>query len=125
MAGATDWIVWTMADLHPQPNSSTNGAFVTAAPDPGSYLSLAAGLTAWVVAQSSGADSGRVTRLRHQEALKTALAALTRAADLAGAAPELLSEDIRAAARALERIVGRINPEDVLDRVFASFCIGK
>ena len=38
---------------------------------------------------------------------------------------ELAAEDVRLAARALERITGRIDPEDVLDRVFASFCIGK
>ena len=40
-------------------------------------------------------------------------------------APELAAEDVRLAARALERLSGRIDPEAVLDRIFASFCIGK
>ncbi len=38
---------------------------------------------------------------------------------------ELAAEDVRLAGRALDRITGRIDPEDVLDRVFSSFCIGK
>jgi len=39
--------------------------------------------------------------------------------------PELAAEDFRLAARALGRVSGRIDAEDVLDVVFASFCIGK
>jgi tRNA modification GTPase len=39
--------------------------------------------------------------------------------------PELAAEDLRLAARALERITGRIGAEDVLDVIFGSFCIGK
>jgi tRNA modification GTPase len=38
---------------------------------------------------------------------------------------ELAAEDVRLAARALARVTGRIDPEDVLERVFATFCIGK
>ena len=41
------------------------------------------------------------------------------------AAPELAIEDLRLAARALGRIVGRIDVEDLLDVIFAEFCIGK
>lgn len=44
---------------------------------------------------------------------------------LAMLAPELLAEDLRVAARALGRITGRIDIEDVLDQLFAEFCIGK
>jgi tRNA modification GTPase len=32
---------------------------------------------------------------------------------------------LRLAARALARVAGRIGAEDILDRIFASFCIGK
>jgi tRNA modification GTPase len=38
---------------------------------------------------------------------------------------ELLAEDLRLAATALARLTGRIDVEDVLDRLFADFCIGK
>ncbi len=38
---------------------------------------------------------------------------------------ELLAEELRLAARALARIGGRIDVEDILDRIFGEFCIGK
>lgn len=64
-----------------------------------------------------------VTRVRHREALQSCVAALDRfaAADL----PELAAEDLRAAARALGRITGRVDVEDMLDALFREFCIGK
>ena len=39
--------------------------------------------------------------------------------------PELAAESLRIASQSLERLVGRIDAERVLDRLFASFCIGK
>ncbi|MEM6745804.1 MAG: tRNA uridine-5-carboxymethylaminomethyl(34) synthesis GTPase MnmE [Pseudomonadota bacterium] len=41
------------------------------------------------------------------------------------AEPEVLSERLRAAARRLEELTGRIAPDDILDDIFSSFCIGK
>jgi tRNA modification GTPase len=38
---------------------------------------------------------------------------------------EFLAEDLRLAARALERIAGRIDVEDVLGEIFSRLCIGK
>ncbi|GAB4260049.1 MAG: tRNA uridine-5-carboxymethylaminomethyl(34) synthesis GTPase MnmE [Pararhodobacter sp.] len=38
---------------------------------------------------------------------------------------EIVSEDIRAAIRCLDGVVGRVDVEDVLGRIFSSFCIGK
>lgn len=64
-----------------------------------------------------------LTRARHRQALEDCLASLQR---FAGAPdPELAAEDIRLAARALGRITGRVDVEDVLDVVFGDFCIGK
>jgi tRNA modification GTPase len=64
-----------------------------------------------------------VTRARHRQALEACVAALDRfaGADL----PELAAEDLRAAARALGRITGRVDVEDMLDALFREFCIGK
>lgn len=64
-----------------------------------------------------------LTRLRHRHALAEAEAALGRA--LGAPEAELAAEDLRLAARALGRITGRVDVEDVLDQVFRSFCIGK
>ena len=40
-------------------------------------------------------------------------------------APNSKAEDLRLAARALGRITGRVDVEDILDRIFREFCIGK
>ncbi|MDQ0465307.1 tRNA modification GTPase [Caulobacter ginsengisoli] len=76
-----------------------------------------------VISALSGADLPAATRLRHAESLTTARLYLDRA--LAQTEVELAAEDVRLAARALGRVTGRVDVEDVLDRVFASFCIGK
>ncbi|MCH7630421.1 MAG: hypothetical protein IIC07_00815, partial [Proteobacteria bacterium] len=39
--------------------------------------------------------------------------------------PAILAEDIRLAARALGRVTGRVGVEDILDKIFSRFCIGK
>ena len=56
-----------------------------------------------------------------------ALDACAAALERAGAAgvPETFAEDLRLATRCIGRITGRVGVEDVLDAVFASFCIGK
>ncbi len=82
-----------------------------------------AAVTARVVAALSAADFPAATRLRHAESLREAAGRVGRA--LAQPEPELAAEDVRLAARALERVSGRVDPEAVLDRVFSSFCIGK
>jgi tRNA modification GTPase len=64
-----------------------------------------------------------VTRERHRGALIDCSEALSRAETASGS--ELVAEDVRLAARALGRITGRIDVEDVLDVIFREFCIGK
>lgn len=64
-----------------------------------------------------------VTRARHRQAMEEAKVALDRA--LAARQPELKAEDLRLAARAIGRITGRVDVEEVLDLIFREFCIGK
>lgn len=78
-----------------------------------------------VVTALSGHDFPAITRLRHAQLLADADGHLTRALGELALAPELAAEDVRLAARALGRVTGRIDPEDVLDQVFSRFCIGK
>jgi len=66
-----------------------------------------------------------LTRERHRVAVTEAVGALQRAAAARHGQAELLAEDIRLAVSALERLVGRVDVEDVLDQLFAGFCIGK
>lgn len=65
-----------------------------------------------------------VTRQRHRENLSYSHASTQRASQ-PGHPPDLAAEDVRLALRALARIVGRFDVEEVLDLIFSSFCIGK
>ncbi len=64
-----------------------------------------------------------ITRARYREALQDVVSALQRSGQ--AELPELVAEDIRLAVRALGRITGRVDVEDLLDIIFADFCIGK
>jgi len=84
------------------------------------------GLAASLLASDAGTRPALVTRARHRRALEDALAALRRALKpgLAGR-EDLLAEELRIAARALGRLTGRVDVEDILDVIFRDFCIGK
>jgi tRNA modification GTPase len=66
-------------------------------------------------------------RRRHLDVLERAGAALRRAVEQLETTrvPELLAEELRQAQVALGEITGEFTPNDLLDRIFASFCIGK
>lgn len=66
-----------------------------------------------------------VTRARQKAAIGECLGALKRARALGTTDFEFRAEDVRLAIRALERLVGRIEVDDVLSAIFSRFCIGK
>ena len=73
-----------------------------------------------------GEDATLVTRARHRAALTDAVMALDRALAIGDAADlGLLAEELRLAAQAIGRVTGAFGAEDILDRIFATFCIGK
>jgi tRNA modification GTPase len=73
-----------------------------------------------------GAESVILTRARHREAVMEALESVDRALENGHSqGVELLAEDLRLAARAIGRITGHVGVEDILDRLFSTFCIGK
>lgn len=82
-----------------------------------------------IKARAQSAVSGSdpvITRQRHRSALERAGSALDRALQGLGRdQTELVAEDLRLSVRAIGEITGRVDVEDVLDTVFASFCIGK
>lgn len=80
-------------------------------------------LTKAVAARAGFSDAPLVTRARHRAALEACRDALGRAA--AAGEIELAAEDLRLAVRALGRITGAVDVEDLLDVIFRDFCIGK
>ena len=84
---------------------------------------LLARLTEEVAKRAGDGGAPLITRARHREALLQCAAALARFP--LATLPELAAEDLRQAARALGRITGRVDVEDMLDVIFREFCIGK
>ncbi|KJR42619.1 tRNA modification GTPase trmE [Candidatus Magnetoovum chiemensis] len=85
-----------------------------------------------VVSQSIGKCSEPkecviITNLRHKDAIERASAALEKAAELfiENLPFEIIAIELRNALNSLGEIVGASTTEDILDRIFSSFCIGK
>ena len=73
-------------------------------------------------------DVGIATRLRHKLAMERSIDHLDAAASLVLAgdiSTDIAAEELRSAIRALDSLVGRVDVENILDEIFASFCLGK
>lgn len=85
-------------------------------------------LIAWIREKacqvSSASHPALISRERHRQALARAANALQGVVD-GPTAIELVAEHLRVASRSLESVIGRIDVEDVLDAIFANFCLGK
>ena len=136
LARSGDICVLNKRDLAPAPAGEAIGAWAKAHDLAVADLAvtrdqgvdeLREALSARVVKALAGGEFPAATRARHRQDLIAAAEHLARAAR-ALTSPvevELAAEDVRLAARSLARVTGRVDPEDVLDRVFARFCIGK
>ncbi len=117
-----DILLVTKRDLGEGAAHLRGESFTTRSPNDMAWLERT--LKDHVVAALSGAEPPAATRLRHRELLTEAAQCLVHALSQ-DEHLELAAEDVRLAARALDRITGRIDPEQVLGRIFATFCIGK
>jgi tRNA modification GTPase len=68
-----------------------------------------------------------MARRRHVDALQRALESVQQAASTfeRSRSGELMAEDLRAAQHCLDEITGEFTSDDLLGRIFSSFCIGK
>ncbi len=77
-------------------------------------------------AERFAGEPALVTRERQRVALREAAERISSALTLSKPGlEELFAEELRLAARALGRVTGRVDVEEVLDKIFSSFCIGK
>lgn len=70
-------------------------------------------------------EGAMVTRARQRDLLSRASDSLRQSLELVEDGEELAAEELRAAAYALGRLLGRVDVEDVLGAIFQKFCIGK
>jgi tRNA modification GTPase len=72
-------------------------------------------------------DGGFITSLRHEQLLKESVEALGQARNAAqlGIPHEMLLLDLYAALRPIDAITGATTADDILNRIFSTFCIGK
>jgi tRNA modification GTPase len=88
---------------------------------------LRARLLERVRGSATDAEGGMLTSLRHYEALQGCAQAMTRArGGLAQQVPhEMLLLDLYAALQQLDQLTGATTADDILNRIFSTFCIGK
>ncbi|MBQ9835280.1 MAG: tRNA uridine-5-carboxymethylaminomethyl(34) synthesis GTPase MnmE [Akkermansia sp.] len=125
--GCTRLLVLNKADMPPHPAwEGVAGIRISCLTGAGRTELEQAIATIFLRHDASAADFAAINT-RHRFALQQALDALeqARASLLAGDSPELTDVDLRAALDALGSIIGRIDTEDILTRVFATFCLGK
>jgi tRNA modification GTPase len=77
--------------------------------------------------QGIAPESGLITSLRQESLLRESLAALEqgKAANATGIPHEMLLLDLYEALRALDELTGATTADDILNRIFSTFCIGK
>ena len=122
-------VIANKCDLAPAANGAA--ALAVSARTGAGMEALSRLLVARTVGDQAGSGyterSALVASARQRDDLQRAGAALLRAqeAAAAGAGGELVAADLRAAVTHLEEIVGIVAGDDVLNRIFAHFCIGK
>ena len=123
------WLVETKADLagggdRPAPTAA-DAKFRISVADGQGLAELTSALAKFAATYFADGESGLVTRARQKALLETAVAALRRAGQVQDGADEILAEELRLAAHALGRLLGKVDVEDILDKIFRDFCIGK
>ena len=126
-------VVWSKADLAggpcPEMPAGATGAVCVSALTGSGLAELQALLPALVYRGlvEAAVDAPVLTRARHGRAVRGALEEVEGFASALreGVGPEVASAHLRPAETALEELLGVITKDDVLDRVFRDFCIGK
>jgi tRNA modification GTPase len=105
--------------------STTQAQFAISAETGEGIDALLGAVADLAVAAMSSEEPPVLTLARHREAFLSAQEALWSALSPETTDLELIAEDLRRAASAMDRVVGRIGVEDVLGQIFSRLCVGK
>lgn len=114
-------VIWNKSDLTKQ--KSKNSSLFVSAKTGGGIDKLWNEIKTFLKEEFTPSATGVITRERYRIALKECVFSLEKALKVDNI--ELKAEDLRLAARAIGRIMGRIDTEELLDVIFRDFCIGK
>ena len=119
-------VVRTKTDLEPRETQAAATAELAISARTGAGIGRLLDVIAELAEERmSSREPALLTLERHRRGFEDARQALAAALRPEAAEPELIAEDLRRAASAMDRIVGRIGVEDVLGEIFARLCVGK
>ena len=119
------WIIRNKIDLAGAGGAAARGEFAVSAREGDGIPDLVQALVEFAAEFFGASEGAMVTRARQRELLSQASDSLRRSLELVEEGEELAAEELRAAAYALGRLLGRVDVEDVLGAIFQKFCIGK
>ncbi|HEX5243860.1 MAG TPA: tRNA modification GTPase [Tepidisphaeraceae bacterium] len=119
-----DLAVLTKADLA-DPACELRGSYLAVSARNGTGINELRAVLDELAFGATASSAKLALNARHVQSIEEARTALSQAANQTSATPELLAMELREALDALGRIAGRVTPDDVLGRVFSTFCIGK
>jgi tRNA modification GTPase len=135
-AGTAVWMVRNKIDLATaklvsgrgasDPHVRTAGiAFMISARQGEGISELIAALTTFVRNYFGSEEEGLIGRERQRKLLQETAAALRSSLNVVADGEEVVAWELRIASQSLGRLLGRVDVEDVLDKIFQEFCIGK
>jgi tRNA modification GTPase len=119
------WTVRTKIDLEPRPLGAGEFDFRISASRGDGVKELILALVAFARDYFGSGEGSLIGRERHRELLRETAGLLRRSMSMVDKGEEFVAEDLRAAADYLGRLLGRVDVEDILDKIFRDFCIGK
>ena len=125
-----DFIVVSKSDLtscHPERVKRVEGSLCISSKTGAGLAELKSVMNAALFKKSDNAEDLWITSEREKACLEDAYAGVNRVLDLLRRNPavELLAFEMQLVRRALQSITGEISSEDILQSIFAGFCIGK
>lgn len=124
-SGRSVWIVRNKIDLSGAAAAGPAGELRISASRGDGLPELVDALVKFAADFFGTTEGALVTRARQRDLLRRASDGLRRSLELVEEGEELAAEELRTAAYALGRLLGRVDVEDVLGAIFQKFCIGK